>query len=123
MKRGISPQAVEAIRMAVEGEKRKDIAEALGVSVRTIDRWITSEEGHAEYVRQMKGVIKRSFGKAINRLDRQIDSENDWIAQGASREIVGRYGASVMGEDKQEITIHITGGVPAVGMPDRSEDE
>lgn len=123
MKRGLSVQAVEAIRLAVEGVRRVDIAKQLDVSVRTVDRWITSEEGHAEYVRQMKDVIKRSFGKAINRLDRQIDSENDWIAQGASREIVGRYGASVMGEDKQEITIHITGGMPTVGMPERSEDE
>ena len=123
MKRGLSAQAVEAIRMAVSGMKRKDIASELGVHISTVDRSITSEEGHEEYVKQMKDVIKRSFGKAVNRLEKQIDSENDWIAQGASREIVGRYGASVMGEDKQEITIHITGGMTAVGMPDRSDDE
>lgn len=123
MKRGLSVQAVEAIRLAVEGVRRVDIARQLDVSVRTVDRWITSEEGHDEYVRQMKQVLKRSFGKAVNRLEKQIESENEWIAQGASREIVGRYGASVMGEDKQEITLHITGYVPNPGMPDRSDDE
>lgn len=123
MKRGLKPQAVEAVRMAAEGVKRKDIAEHFGVTVGTIDRWITSEEAHEEYVRQMKAIVKHSFTKAVHRLDKQIDSENEWIAQGASREIIGRYGASVLGEDKQEITVHITGGMPDVGMPDRTDDE
>lgn len=123
MKRGLKPQAVEAVRMAAEGTKRKDIAAHFGVTVGTIDRWITSEEAHEEYVRQMKAIVKHSFTKAVHRLDKQIDSENEWIAQGASREIIGRYGASVLGEDKQEITVHITGGMPDVGMPDRTGDE
>ena len=122
MKRGLSPKAVEAVRLAIDGYKRKQIAETLGVCVGTVDRWITSEEGHAEYVRQMKSAVKTSFTKAVKRLDKQIDSENDWIAQGAAREIVGRYGAAVMGDDQQEITIHITGGLPALGMPKQTEE-
>jgi hypothetical protein len=28
-----------------------------------------------------------------------------------------------MGEDRQEIVVHVSGGMPDIGMPERSEDD
>jgi ribosomal protein S6E (S10) len=63
------------------------------------------------------------FNKACARIERQIDDDNPWIAQNAARDALNKYSGMVMGEDKQEITVKITGGMPDVGMPERSEDD
>jgi predicted transcriptional regulator len=122
-KHRVSPQQAEAVRLVVAGCKYDEVAEKLGVHRNTVGNWMCNDAVKEEYTRQMRTVIKQGFSKAVNRLCEQVDSENEWIAQGASREIVGRYGASVMGDDEQEITIHISGYTPAVGMPDRPDDD
>lgn len=122
-KHRVSPQQTEAVRLVVAGHTYDEVAKMFGVHRNTIGNWMCNDAVNEEYTRQMRSVIKQGFTKAVGRLSKQVDSENEWIAQGASRELVGRYGASVLGDDKQEITIHISGYTPNVGMPERSEDD
>ena len=58
-----------------------------------------------------------SYGRALARIDQQIDDSNPWIAQGAAREVLQRYGPAIMGEDDQTVTVKIE-GMPEIGTPD-----
>lgn len=122
-KHNLKPQQIEAVRLVISGLTYEEVAKELGVCKNTIGNWMRSDDVNAEYVKQMKDVIRHGFNKAIKTLSKQTTSDNEWIAQGASRELVGRYGAAILGDDRQEITVHITGGIPVVGMPERSEDD
>lgn len=121
-KHRLKPQQIEAVMLRLDGLSLRQIAERLGVSHSCIRDWYLKEEVNEYYNEQLKSRAHRMFNKACARIERQIDDENPWIAQNAARDAMNKYGGMVMGEDKQQITVHIAGGMPDIGMPDRSDD-
>lgn len=121
-KHRLKPQQIEAVMLRLDGLSLRQIAERLGVSHSCIRDWYLKEEVNEFYNEQLKSRAHRMFNKACTRIEKQIDDENPWIAQNAARDAMNKYGAMVMGEDHQQITVHISGGMPDIGMPDRTDD-
>ena len=112
--------------LAATGEySQAMIAAHLGKSPATIQKWMEDERVQAEFRRILKVNSAASVAKARKVLDRSMasDAANGYLALNAAQTVLARYDADVMGEDKQEITVHITGGMPAIGMPERTDDE
>ena len=53
----------------------------------------------------------------------ESDAGNGYLALNAAQTVLARYDAEVMDKDSQEITITISGGMPAIGMPQRADEE
>lgn len=122
-KHPLKPQMMEAVMLRLDGLSLRQIAEKLNVTHATIRNWQLREDVNEYYNEQLKQRAHRMFNKACARIERQIDDDNPWIAQNAARDALNKYSGMVMGEDKQEITVKITGGMPDVGMPERSEED
>ena len=122
-KHPLKPQMMEAVMLRLDGLSLRQIAERLNVTHATIRNWQLREDVNEYYNEQLKQRAHRMFNKACSRLERQIDDDNPWIAQNAARDALNKYGGMVMGEDKQEIVVHIAGGMPDIGMPERSEED
>jgi hypothetical protein len=84
---------------------------------------LAREDVRAVYDQELRGKIRDMYNKASRKIENQIEDDNPWIAQNAARTVLTTYGGLVLGEDKQEIVVHIAGGMPAIGMPERSEDD
>ena len=122
-KHPLKPQMMEAVMLRLDGLSLRQIAEKLNVTHATIRNWQLREDVNEYYNEQLKQRAHRMFNKACARIERQIDDDNPWIAQNAARDALNKYGTMVMGEDKQEIVVHVSGGMPAIGMPERSEED
>lgn len=122
-KHPLKPQMMEAVMLRLDGLSLRQIAEKLNVTHATIRNWQLREDVNEYYNEQLKNRAHRMFNKACARLERQIDDDNPWIAQNAARDALNKYSGMVMGEDKQEIVVHVSSGMPDIGMPERSEDD
>lgn len=125
-KNKISKDMLECARLAATGEYTQAmIATHLHKSAETIRKWMTNEDVLAEYRRVLNVQAATSVAKARRVLDRSMESEagNGYLALNAAQTVLARYDAEVMNKDSQEITITISGGMPEIGMPSRSEDD
>lgn len=122
-KHKLKPQQMEAVMLRLDGLSLRQVAERLGVSHSCVRDWYLREDVNEYYSEQLKTRVHRMFNKASNRIEQQIDDENQWIAQNAARDVIAKYSGMVMGEDKQEITVHLLGGLPDVGMPQRTDED
>lgn len=68
----------------------------------------------------IRSVMMPAYSRAVNRLNTQIDDPNQWIAQGAAREVITRFGPDIMGQSDQTVTVKIE-GMPDLGVPDQDE--
>lgn len=109
--------------MKINGHSLAQISEALNTPRRTLDDWFAREDVKDYYTKELKKEIHTMFNKAMRGTARDMDDSNPWIRQNAQRMIIDKFGASVMGEDKQEIVVHVTSGMPDIGMPERSEED
>lgn len=121
-KHPMKPKMFEAVTLRIQGYSLAQISEKLETPRRTLDDWFAREDVQEYYTKELKKDIHTMFNKAMKGTMRDMDDTNPWIRQNAQRMVIDRFGSSVLGEDKQEITVHITGGMPDIGMPDRSED-
>lgn len=124
-KRAIKPNMLEGARLLAEGMTPPAVAKTLGVSVQTIYNWLDNDAVMEEYRHCVRRAATSAVAKAAKVLIKQLDSEagSGYLAQNAANSILTRYAPSVMGEDKQEITINITGGMPAIGVPDQADSD
>lgn len=122
-KHPIKPKMMDAVQLRLDGYTLNQISEKLETPKRTLSDWFAREDVQAYYQQELKRDIHTMFNKAIRGTLRDMDDTNPWIRQNAQRMIIDKFGASVMGEDKQEIVIHVSGGVPNIGMPERTEDD
>ena len=126
---GITAQQAQAARLMAEGRRAGEIVLILfGVTQESdggayrrgmakLRKW-QALPGFAECDRAIEREIAMpSYGRALARIDKQIDDANPWIAQGAAREVLQRYGPAIMGEDDQTVTVKIE-GMPEIGTPD-----
>ena len=117
---------MQAARLVAEGElTQKAIAAALGVAESTLSKWMRDDDVIAEYQRCMRQAAVSAVAKAQRVLEKQLDSDagKGFLAQNAANSILNRNYAQVMGEDKQEITVRIVGGMPDIGMPERTDQD
>lgn len=120
----LDQRMVDAIHMRAEGESYTKIGEKLGVKAQTVRYWFDNKpEVLDEYKAVMKSKIQAAYGKAMGGYVRDLDDKNPWIRQNAQRVFVDGFGKMVMGEEKQEIVVRISGGMPNIGMPERTGDE
>lgn len=122
-KHKIKPQQIEAVQLRLEGWTARRIAEKIGVCEDSIRKWWVNEDVHEYYQKELKHRTHQIFNKAVCGLNRDMDSENPWIRANAQRQAIDKYSDMVMGNDKQEITVHLVGGMPDVGMPQRSDED
>lgn len=124
-KRRITKRMLDAARLLADGMSPPKVAEAVGVSPTSVYRWMEDEDVMAEYRRCLRKGQVQAVAKAQRVLMKQMDSDagNGFLAQNAASLITNRYAGVVMGEDKQEIKVVITGYSPAPGMPERTEDD
>lgn len=114
----------EAAIRAAMGESAQSIADDYRVDVSSVYRWLREDA-----VREiMADTIKRStatmVARAVKKLEEQLDSKagNGFLAQNAANLILSRFGSAALGEDKQEITVHVE-GMPVMGMPSPSGED
>ena len=85
-------------------------------ALKTLRLWKKKPEFTELYRALLREMAMPAYGKALNRITKQIDDPNPWIAQGAAREALTRFGPAIMGENENEITIKVE-GMPVLGMP------
>ena len=124
-KRRITKRMLDAARLLADGMSPPKVAQELGCAESSVYRWMEDEDVMTEYRRCLRKGQVQAVAKAQRVLMKQMDSDagNGFLAQNAASLITNRYAGIVMGEDKQEIVVHITGGMPAVGMPERSDED
>ncbi len=121
----VTKQMLDAARMLADGYDPREVAAAANRSVATVYRWMQDEDVMNEYRRCLRRGQVQAVAKAQKVLMKQMESDagNGFLAQNAASLITNKYADRVMGEDKQEITIHITGGMPEIGVPDQPDSE
>lgn len=121
----IAKRKMETARMLAQGLSVPEIARKLDVSYVTIYRYMEDPALMEEYRNLLRRGQVQAVAKAQNLLIKQLDSNaaSGYLAQNAAALITNRFAAAVMGEDKQEITINITSGMPEIGMPERTDEE
>lgn len=88
--------------------------------LRELRRWMKLPAFQELYRARVMSVAMPMYGKAMQTIKTQMDSDNAWIAQGAAREVLTRFGDVVMGTDSKETVIRIE-GMPTIGTPDAEE--
>lgn len=122
-KHPLKAKQFEAIQLRLQGLSNTAIAKELGISLSTLRDWLAREDVREVYDKELRGKIRDMYNKASRKIESQIEDTNPWIAQNAARTVLTTYGGIVLGENKQEIVVHMAGGMPDVGMPERTEDE
>lgn len=113
-------------RLAASGEYTlKMIAVYLGKSEVTIRNWLAQDRVMEEFRSIVKANTSATVARARRVLEKSLDSDaaNGYLALNAAQTVLAKYDADVMGEDRQEITITISGGMPELGMPRQAESE
>ena len=124
MKR-VTKRMLDAARMLADGMSPPKVAQDLGVSHTTVYRWMDYEDVLNEYRRCLRKGQVQAVAKAQRVLMKQMDSDagNGFLAQNAASLITNRYAGVIMGDDKQEVHVVISGYTPTPGMPERTEEE
>lgn len=122
-KHPLKAKQFEAIQLRLQGLSNSAIAKELGISPSTLRDWLAREDVREVYDKELRGKIRDMYNKASRKIESQIEDTNPWIAQNAARTVLTTYGGIVLGENKQEIVVHMAGGMPDIGMPERTEDE
>lgn len=73
-------------------------------------------QNHREAVMKMAGP---QFRGAVDKLARQMESENESVSQRAAKELIDLFADAVMKEDEREIVVRVE-GMPEIGMPDET---
>ena len=121
----ITKQMLECARLAATGEYSNEaLAAYYGKCPATIRRWMANDTVKEEYRNVLRGSEVTQVAKARRKIEQLMDSEaaNGYLALQAAQTVLNHYDAAVMGEEKQEITVRIVGGMPDIGMPDRTDE-
>lgn len=122
----ISREQMECARLAATGDYTQAMLAAyFGKSDGTIRKWLNDPRVMEEFRDILRAQTQSSVAKARQVLDRSMasDAGNGYLALQAAQTVLNRYDDDVMGTEKQEIVVRISGGMPELGMPKRAEDE
>ena len=118
-------KAMEVARLVAEGNDVRTVGRLVGVTKDTVCAWMRDPEVKAEYMRCVRDLVSPAVAKSVQTLVNQTKAKNQWLAQGAAREILNRFGAAVLGEEERAVTIRFEQGqsMPDVGVPQPPEDD
>lgn len=118
------------IRMEARGEPHEKILEELfdlppgsdPVLVRKAEqqmyRWRHRPDAEAIWKDELAATVKRRLPGAINRINRQIESDNDWVANKAANDYVLLAKAiGYIQSQENALTVRVE-GMPDIGSPD-----
>lgn len=110
-----------AAQMSAQGESYTKIAKQYNVSLALVSRWFDRED-----VRELRSVeitkmLNTMLGKAYAVLSAQLADENQWIRQGAAREII-RICERQQQIDDATIEVEFM-NMPTPGAPQSAEDD
>lgn len=121
-KRSLPKKAAEAASLLATGMTYKQIAEQLELPPSRIQQWAKREDFKQLYRQILEGAGLRQYARAINVLETQMESKNDWLAQNAARDLANRFEKAVAGIENNRITVTLA-GMPELGTPDNEESE
>ena len=117
--KGLTDKMKKYVRLVAAGYTQQGAAAELGMSDYWGSKVIHRPDAMEEYALAIKEKILPIYAKALNLMDRQVGSANEWIAQGAARDLLSRFDKQIMQKDeKQEIVIRLTGGEIELGEPE-----
>ena len=119
-KRSLPKKAAEAASLLATGMTYKQIAAALDLPTSRIQSWAQREDFKQLYRKILEGAGLRQYARAINVLENQMESKNEWLAQNAARDIANRFEKAVAGIENNKITVTLA-GMPELGTPDNEE--
>ena len=113
----------EARQRSIEQNLPKRLTDMEHVYRQKIEKWLQKPDAQ-EYYRRL--IVNRhapaAVGKALKVLTKQLDSDNEWIANKAANDILNKYYDLVMGTNSNEIVVRFE-GMPEIGSPDQEEKD
>ena len=116
----VKPEMLEAAALIAEGRSVKEVAAKLGRSDTTVRRWMHDDDVRSAYREAILRTAISACAKAVHRLERQVDGEDESLAQRAAKEMLDRFGDAVLKEDDREVVVRIV-NMPPIGMPEAME--
>lgn len=110
------------IILCLWGVTRESDYNAYQKGYRKLKRWLADEGFQRMHATILKESVTPLVGRAVQRIGEQIDHSNPWVAQGAAREVLSRFGGSVLGDDDKSITIKVE-GMPTIGVPGQDDGD
>ena len=128
---GITKRQALFARMLAEGCSKNEILSIIWGSesvkngssarrraLREWQSWTSNEDIKKCYQAIIYAEMVSTVSRAVARLSAQIDDNNAWVAQNAAREILSRYGASIIGSDDSSTVRIVLDNMPELGEPD-----
>lgn len=121
----ITKEMLACARDAATGDYRiEDLAEKYHKSCTSIRRWLRTPDVQEEYRKVLRAAEVRIVARARRKLDKSMDSDNEYLAFQASQFALTRYEDAVMGDDRGDVVVRLVSGeLPKIGMPHRSDDD
>lgn len=122
----ITTAMLECARLQATGEySLRELSEHFGKDISTIRRWLSKDEVKAEYRECLRAAEGGIVAKARQVIEKSLhsDAANGYLALNAAQTALAQFGSAVMGEDQQQVVVTITGGMPVIGMPERTDAE
>ena len=121
------------IRMEARGETPADIMqEIFGLGPDADDRkkanarqimwrWRHRPDAQAIWEDEVRNVVRACIPSAMNRIKRQVDDDNGWLANKAANDVIGlAKTTSVFTNEERAVRVQIE-GMPDLGTPDDSD--
>lgn len=87
-----------------------------------MSRWRQRDDFQAIWDDEMKARVRRCVPRAVGRLEKQIDNENDWVANKAANDVVNLAKTTgIFQSEEKAINVKIE-GMPEIGSPDADEE-
>ena len=99
--------------------KDADVGDRMSAG-RTLAKWMEQDAFQECFRREVKALGVKFVPKALMKLYRQLDSENEWIVNKAANDILAKMMPYMMGEDSNEVVIRVE-GAPKLGIPLQEE--
>lgn len=134
MPRPLAPMTArieQFIRMEARGESADDILREIfhidpatatynekNKAYQQMFRWRHRPDADAIWQDELKAVVRRCVPNAARRIQHQIDSDTEWLANKAANDVLtlaGRIG--VVTTEEKALTVQVT-GMPEIGSPD-----
>lgn len=91
----LTPKQIVAISHIISGSNMAEVCKNVNISNSTLYEWMKIPEFKGELDRQRKdlidyslGKLKSTIGKAVDKLEELLESENEYVARGAACDIL-----------------------------------
>lgn len=113
-----------------EEKEPEEIAAQMGISERTVKNVLSDRELLEPYRRRSEAAklraqicVNESAEEAARRQAQMLRDEETRVRQQAAKDILDRAGVRVPKEEKKDIQITFTAGMPKLGMPGKSGEQ